>query len=217
MIWSLILAHFLGDFFLQTDWMARKKNNFWVLCLHVGIHFAVMVVLAGGTRSVIWPYLLLIAVTHLGQDSLKIFLTNLKQQARVPFFLIDQLLHIVIIWGAVEWFHVNHGPLPLFDKPVWAIIALAFLLVTNVWFITERIIFFENIEYKKNIDQTKYARMLSRAGLTSLFFLLRLWVFPGLILFLSAPYPRSEHRQRALLTDFSVSVFGMLFLLLALG
>ena len=217
MIWNLLFAHFLGDFLLQSDWIARKKTNFWVLTLHVGTILVLMLLLVGASWWIMWPYLLLIATTHIVQDRGKILLTKWKQRARVPFFFLDQLLHVVIIWAVVAWFNLQHPGLPAADKPAWVIIALVFLLVTNVWFITERVIYADDVEYVGSLNQTKNARMLSRAVLTSLLFLLRLWVFPGMALFLQSPYPLSPHRLRALLTDLCVSVFGVLFLILALG
>jgi hypothetical protein len=217
MVWNMLLAHSLGDFLLQTDWIARRKENFGVLCLHVGIVFAMMFLLAGEPRSVLWPYLLLIAVTHVAQDSLKISLTKLKQHARVPFFLLDQLLHLVIIVGVLAWFNATHGPLPEAGKPTWAILLLTGVLVTYVWFITERVIYADDKGYVENINQTKYARMFSRASGTGLFFLLRMWLFPGLFLFLSAPYPRSRYQKRAVLIDVCVCVCGLLFLIWALA
>ena len=217
MIWDLLFAHFLGDFLLQTDWIARKKGNFWVLGLHVAIVFALMFLLVGDVRALIWPYLLFIAVTHLVQDRGKILLTQWNQRARVAFFFLDQLLHIVIILGVLAWFNMQHGPLPASDKPYWAIIGLVLLLVTNVWFITERVIYADNIGYVESINETKHPRMLSRAVLTGLFFLLSLWVFPGLAFLYQAPYPYSSYQKRALLTDMCVSVFGVLLLLWALG
>jgi hypothetical protein len=217
LIWNLLLAHFMGDFLLQSDWVANRKTNFWVLVLHVGTVFGLMLLLVGNSRWAAWPYLLFIAAIHLLQDRLKIALTNWKQAARVPFFLLDQLIHYVVIVGVVTWFNASHPALSSFSKPAWIIYALALLLVTDVWFITERVIFADNPGYVTSLNQTKYVRMLSRAGLAGLFFLFGLWLSPGVALILPMPYPRSEYQKRAFLTDVCVSISGVIFLLLALN
>ena len=47
MFWSLLLAHFTADYPLQTRWMVMNKTRFWVLGLHVAIHFVTMLAVAG--------------------------------------------------------------------------------------------------------------------------------------------------------------------------
>ncbi len=217
MVWMILLAHFFGDFVLQTDWMVRRKEKYGVLILHAGIHFGLMFLLAGQLRYAIWPYLLLLALVHLGQDILKILLTNRRPHLAIQFFFIDQAMHYLIIWGVVAWFHMLNGQFSSSKKPFWAIVVIAYLLVTNVWFISERIFNLSNNGYLKNINETKFPRMLARSGLLSMFLLMRVWVLPGLAFIIPAPYPTSRYRQRALLTDLSVSALGMLFLFGALG
>jgi hypothetical protein len=217
MVWQILLAHFIGDFVLQTDWMIRQKQKPGVLTLHVSIHFGVMLLLAGQLRSAIWPYLLLIALVHLVQDILKILLTNRRPHLAIHYFILDQVMHYFIIWGVITWFHLMNDHISSPEKPFWIIVSLAYLLVTYVWFISERFINLSNAEYVKNINETKFSRMLARFGLLSLFLLVRGWVLPGLAFIIPTPYPTSKYQQRALLTDLSVSVLSMLFLLWALG
>ena len=68
MFWNLLLAHLIGDFLLQTEWMVRNRDKFWVLTLHASTHLMLMLVLIGKARSEYWPLLSLIAVIHLVQD-----------------------------------------------------------------------------------------------------------------------------------------------------
>jgi hypothetical protein len=213
MVWFILLAHFMGDFPLQTDWMIRRKQKPGVLILHVGVHFGVMFLLAGQLRSAIWPYLLLITLVHLGQDILKIFLTIRRPHLANQFFILDQVMHYLIIWGIVTWFHFLNGQLSSTEKPFWAIVAIAYLLVTYVSFISERVFSRSNDEYLMYINDTKFPRMLARSGVLSLFLLVRAWVLPGLAFIIPTPYPNSKYQQRALLTDMSISVLGILFLL----
>ena len=42
-IYVLLMAHFVGDFICQTDWMALNKSKRWdALALHVGVYSAVL-------------------------------------------------------------------------------------------------------------------------------------------------------------------------------
>jgi hypothetical protein len=217
MVWNLLLAHFLGDFVFQTDWMVRMRDKLWVLTLHASIHFVLMFLIVGQFRSVIWPYLLLIAVIHLSQDGLKNYLNKQKPSWTRPLFIIDQALHYIVIGAVVWWLQGLEGSISTPEKPVWVIVVIVYLLVTRVWFISERIFYFTHSDYVESINNTKNSRMLARAGLLSLFLVVRNMAPTGLALVLSNPYPISKFRQRALLTDISVSLLAMIFLFWALG
>jgi hypothetical protein len=216
MFWDLLLAHFLGDFVLQTDWMVKHRDNLWVLSLHASIHFVLMFLLAGQARSIIWPYLMLIAILHFIQDRVKNNITNKRKDWIEPGFILDQILHFVTIWAVVEWLQEGLGFTFPPQKPVGAIIGIAYLLVTYVWFIVERIFNFSNTEYLQNINNTKFSRMISRGGLISVFLLVWQRAIAGLAFIFPNPYPQSKFRKRAMLTDFSVSLFAMIFLFWAL-
>jgi len=215
--WTLILAHFIGDFLLQTDWMARNRDKFWVLTLHTSIHFGVMLLLIGNSRSEYWPLITLLSLIHMGQDALKIVLVQRRPDLSVLAFFLDQILHYSFIWVFIWVFQMGAGFMTLAQRPAWVMIAMAYLLVTFVWFITEKVLYQSKSDYVVNINETKYSRMVARAGMVSLFLFIRVWVIPGLAMVLPNPYSSSEHRKRFLLTDVSVSIFIILFLLWALG
>jgi hypothetical protein len=216
MAYTLILAHFLGDFPLQPNWMASRKSNFWVLSLHVSIHFIVMLLLVGQVRLLIWPYLLLLTLVHMGQDRLKVALTNLWPARTVFFFFIDQLLHYSAIWGLTVWIRALNPNLVNTQTRLWVIIAIAYLVVTYTWYISERVINHADAEYLKNIEETKIARMLARGGLVSLFPLVRAATLPYLAVLFSWPYPASIYRKRALFSDVGISLLVIIFLLVTL-
>ena len=217
MIWTLLLAHFLGDFPFQNNWMARCKWNVRVLSLHVSIHFVLMLLLVGASRNFLWPYLLLITLVHMGQDRLKIYLTDLWPKRLVLLFWLDQFFHFAVIWGIVTWVQTNQTPIITPRNSNWTIIGIAYLVVTYVWYICERVMHHADPEYLKNVEQTKLARMFTRSGLISFFFLIRGWVLPNTAFMLSWPYPESTYRKRALITDLSVSLIAFIFLFLTLG
>ena len=153
MIWNLLLAHILGDFPLQTDWIALRKGNFWVLLLHVSIHFVLMVVLVGPSRGLIWPFLLLLSLVHMVQDRLKIFLTAKWPNRMLHLFYVDQLLHIAAILGLVFVFQTIYPKMPQTQYAAWVIITISFLLVTFFWYISERVNNAAKIEYLKYIEE----------------------------------------------------------------
>lgn len=98
---KLILAHLIGDFFLQPNaWVKdkeRKKLKSGKLYLHVMIHVALIFIVF--LSFDVWKTALTIGVMHLIIDALKsIFQTH--KNARILFF-VDQVLHfssIVAIW-----------------------------------------------------------------------------------------------------------------------
>jgi len=217
MFWNLLLAHLLGDFVFQTDWMVKKRDNLWVLAWHASIHFVLMLFFAGQVRSVIWPFLLVLAIMHFLQDRIKINITNKRTDWVSKGFIIDQGIHYVIIWSVVYLFKNTTGSVEVAQKPSWVLVAIAYVCVSYVWFIIERIFNLSNLDYLQNINATKFSRMLSRTGLISLFLLLRTWTTAGMAIGFSNPYPQSEFRQKAMLTDISVSLIAMVFLVWALG
>jgi hypothetical protein len=212
MVWYLLLAHFLGDFLFQNEWMVRNRHKLWVLSLHASIHLALMVLLVGQPRSTIWPYLLLIALMHFSQDRIKIILIKKHPDWTRIAFIVDQALHYATLWAVSSWFQRAAGPFSVPEKPVWVIVAIIYLTVTFVWFISERVFNLSNVDYLVSINNTKFPRMLTRAGLVSLFLLVRNWSLPGLAIMLPNPYPQSKFRQRAVLTDVSVSILAAIFL-----
>jgi hypothetical protein len=217
MIWMLLLAHFLGDFPLQPDWMVRRKANFWVLFLHVFIHFVLMVFMVGQIREVVWPHLLLLNLVHMVQDRLKIALKDIWPSGMVLMFFIDQLLHYMAIWGLVAWIQTSNLSLDFEFHHTWAIVAIAYLVVTYTWYISERVINYANGEYLKTIEDTKIARMLARSGFISLFFMMRNWAPLNLAWLMTWPYPASNYRRRAIVSDLSISIIVIIFLFLTLG
>ncbi len=217
MVWALLLAHFLGDFPLQADWMIRRKANLWVLALHGSIHFVLMVLLMGGIRQQIWPHLLLLTLVHMVQDHLKILMTIRWPERMVFLFFLDQLLHYLAIWGFVSWIQATQELANIFGNQDWVIITIAYLIGTYVWYISERVISHSDNDYLEMVKETKIERMLARSGLISLFLLARAWMLPNLALALSWPYRASSFRKRAVVSDVSVSLGVIIFLFVALG
>jgi hypothetical protein len=98
-----IYAHLIGDFLLQTDWMARgKKFSSWVCFIHV-ITYMVPFLLT----SLNWWQLLFIGIQHFIQDRTDFVLWFMKNTGKDEFtmpphapwsvILVDSILHILFI------------------------------------------------------------------------------------------------------------------------
>lgn len=102
---KLILAHLIGDFFLQpTSWVKekeKKKLKSPKLYLHVLIHIALLFLILWDVSK--WPLILIIGLSHFIIDALKLTLQK-KKTKRLLFFL-DQLFHLLVII-AVYWIFV---------------------------------------------------------------------------------------------------------------
>jgi hypothetical protein len=120
LFFSLVLAHLIADFYLQTDDMViEKRKN---LRKHVVHHFFMTAIVLIGfwvfefnfenvLRNLLFP-LLFIVLTHLLVDYLKITqLNNIKikneeNMKRLGFFIVDQILHLgIIVFTCVLCFH----------------------------------------------------------------------------------------------------------------
>lgn len=217
MFWNLLLAHFTADFLLQTDWMVRNRDKFWVSILHGSTHFGMMLLLIGQARAEYWLIVFVIALIHTSQDAIKITLVRKHPDWTVPAFVLDQILHFGFIWVSIWGFQLESGTIAITQKTAWVMVAISYLFVTYVWFASERIFNLSKPDYVLNINETKYSRMLTRVGLVSIFQFVRSWVLPGLAVVLTNPYSSSKYRQRFLLTDIGISFFAMIFLVWALG
>lgn len=98
---KLILAHLIGDFFLQpTSWVKdkeRKKLKSGKLYLHVFIHVVLIFVVF--LSFDVWKIALSIGVLHFIIDALK-SLFQTRKNARILFFA-DQVLHfgsVILAW-----------------------------------------------------------------------------------------------------------------------
>ncbi|RZL56263.1 MAG: DUF3307 domain-containing protein, partial [Pedobacter sp.] len=98
---KLILAHLIGDFFLQpTSWVKdkeQKKLKSGKLYLHVLVH--VVLIFIAFLSFDVWKVALSVGLLHFVIDACK-SLFQTKKNARILFFA-DQVLHfssIVLVW-----------------------------------------------------------------------------------------------------------------------
>jgi hypothetical protein len=108
---KLILAHLLGDFFLQPNsWVLEKEKKKWQsgkLYLHIALH-TVLVFLVFGDVAV-WKLALAIGLLHGLIDIAK--LTFQTSKSKRIWFFIDQFLHLLTI--VVCWFFYSRPQLSI--------------------------------------------------------------------------------------------------------
>lgn len=94
---QLILAHLIGDFFLQkTSWVVSKEEDKWkspFLYIHVLIHGLLVMAIVGEES---WRIALFITLSHLAIDGAKLQMQ--EETTKRAWFFADQFLHLLVIW-----------------------------------------------------------------------------------------------------------------------
>jgi len=213
MFYYLLLAHLLADYPLQPDWVVSKKKHWGVLALHILIHFITSVIIvwifSSSTGLSTWPYLLLLAGIHLLIDSIKNRLSRIRSRwVKIPY-IVDQLVHVLSIIVISLLIEQHLGFIAFPTNPGWAVLAIAYLLATYVWYISERVLTYDKPVYRQSVINYSWSRMLFRAGLLT--GLLGLWILGEKILVapvvaMYLPYQAKQFGRRALLTDIAVTL-----------
>lgn len=217
MFWILLLAHLIGDYPLQPIQLLDAKKRTWGLLLHASIQFLMMVLLVGSLRTFIWPVLLVVAALHFFIDMAKVNLGGRHLGSAFQAYLLDQALHLLILLLATVWIGAI---LPAgMGQPdyAWAVYISGLLLVTYVWYTTEKVWASEDQDYLAEIEGSAIGRMLTRAAMLLLFLFLGRQAFIGLpMLAILIPYQSSAYRKRELATDFAVALVTAAIVLLGL-
>ena len=216
MFWFLLLAHFFADYPLQTNWIVVNKNRSWVLFLHVFIHFLISLIFVLIYAREVWPFVILLAIIHYLIDTGKYYFKKTRPNWVVAPYIIDQSIHLVSLVFIAELMGNYSGIPPYALKPLWLIVLIAYLAVTYVWYISERIIAFHEPAYFQQVVDKEWSRMFARAVFLSLSLIL--WfsfsntsvVMLGLFKF---PYKLQAFGVRALLTDLAIALAGAIFIL----
>lgn len=107
---TLLIAHLFADFPLQTNTLARLKEKHWMgLFLHVLVHIVIMALLLDqGGR---YRFLILgVGAAHFAIDGIKLLYPHVKG---IGYFLLDQTLHVAILYLAAAWAPRIWQPAPL--------------------------------------------------------------------------------------------------------
>ncbi|MCL6523819.1 MAG: DUF3307 domain-containing protein [Thermoflavifilum sp.] len=100
----LLIAHLIGDFFLQpTSWVLAREEKGWraiSFYIHLAIHVVLLWVLSGQWHFGLWA--LALGCVHgcidLGKTAMR------KQLSAASLFLVDQALHLLSLWIAARWY-----------------------------------------------------------------------------------------------------------------
>ncbi|PRP66765.1 DUF3307 domain-containing protein [Nonlabens agnitus] len=97
LFFKLLIAHFIGDFFLQTNDSVKSKEKRKIksvaLYVHVLIHGALVMILLWDIY--LWYIAVIIMASHLVIDLIKLYGTNKKNKRWL--FLMDQVAHVAVI------------------------------------------------------------------------------------------------------------------------
>lgn len=127
---TLLLAHLIGDFPLQTNKIFKWKNqNNLGLAIHVAIHLGVAAVLMQHPLQY-WPVLAVLGIAHFVTDWAKLRFPSQNQAAG---FVWDQLIHYATILLLSAW--VSDIPAVLPSVVMRIAVALTFIpaIMTFFW------------------------------------------------------------------------------------
>lgn len=157
---KLLLAHLIGDFFLQPQkWVKekeKKKLKSPKLYFHVLIHIAVTALILWDLT--LWPIVAIIGISHFIIDGAKLLIQ--KKKTKRPLFFIDQALHALVIVGC---YFFTFNTLQNFDIKFSE---QTLLLLTCLLFLTIPVsIIMKTIFLKWDISElTKNSKSLKDAG-----------------------------------------------------
>ena len=124
----LILAHLIGDFFLQpTSWVldkeVKKEKSIYLYC-HLGIHFLLAVAFVGKLDFIFFGVVL--TALHGLIDVSKLRLQNATNKRN--WFFADQILHLISVLGIALWYTKTEINIENIYNYFWIILtAVAFL------------------------------------------------------------------------------------------
>ncbi len=126
---KLLLAHLIGDFFLQplraVIHKEAHKAKSWFLYLHVALHFLLVLLFLWDLGY--WKIALIIAVSHYFIDLSKLYTNTWYKNKTMPF-LLDQLAHLVVLYVVAFYDNLPEHTIQWFTNLDWALItAIAFV------------------------------------------------------------------------------------------
>jgi len=129
---KLLLAHILGDFVLQPDnWIEGKQKDKLrskYMYYHIGVHL-LMIFFVLKFDFKYWLAILIITITHFLIDLIKVYLLNKKNTGYL--FIIDQIAHIAVLWGIVDYYEDFSLNIDIFSPNILLMI-VALTTVTKV-------------------------------------------------------------------------------------
>ncbi|MEZ4802483.1 MAG: DUF3307 domain-containing protein [Gelidibacter sp.] len=228
---KIILAHMIGDFFLQPQkWVEEKeikKLKSPKLYIHIFIHVVLLCIVLW--EFSLWKLILAIGLSHFVIDALKLILQR-KKTKRIWFF-VDQLLHVVSILVAYMLIIGKRFDFEaIWSEPILLLILLLLFLTQPVSIIMKTIFLKWDIktltEGNESLeDAGKYIGILERI-LVFVFVILNHWEAVGFLItaksvFRFGDLKESKHRKLTeyiligTLISFGIAIFvGILYKML---
>jgi len=169
---KLLLAHLLGDFIWQpnswvTDKEAKKHKSIY-LYFHILLHGILASIVVWEVQFI--PYAILIAVTHGIIDLIK--LNFQKNTTKRTWFIVDQILHLLVLTGIVFLYENKTIYMFWIDNRFWILIT-GFLFITKpISILIKTIISIWNPENSNNDSDNSLANAGNYIGILE-----RLFVF----------------------------------------
>lgn len=96
MLLKILFAHSLGDYFLQTDYLAMNKGkDNYILCIHAILYTFAVSLIFGNEISQLWYWLILL--THILVDYIKARGITPKAIGDKNALILDQSMHYLIL------------------------------------------------------------------------------------------------------------------------
>ena len=157
---KLLLAHLLGDFTLQRNsWVIdkeTKKHKSIYLYLHILLHGILAAILVGEIQFL--PYALLIAITHGIIDLIKLHFQ--KNKTKRSWFVIDQVMHILVLIGVVHLYKGETIHFLWLNNQFWVLFTGILFLTKPTSILIKTIISIWNPESQNSHNENS----LSKAG-----------------------------------------------------
>lgn len=216
MFWHLFLAHLIGDYPLQSEWLIENKRSLWGLTLHIAIHLAVTLFIVGSASAEVWPKILVLVLIHFLLDFTKsLFGSRWPKQGALQY-VVDQLLHILSIFLVSRWIESDLDASLLPVNTIWPIYTIGYLMVTYVWYITERLFTLGDETYQSELENQFWPRMITRAVMLTVFLFVGRSITIAVIgLAFQLPYLSGPNRRKTLVIDFVVSFVIAVFVILS--
>lgn len=139
---QFLLAHVLGDFVLQPKSLVEKRKvHIKYLLLHVAIHTLALIIIFSQTLLDHWYGIVFIVATHLAIDSLKIWYEHKWPTKPFRAFVIDQLLHLLMIAVVLIFYFPDYFHQLVLWSPVNLLYVLTVLVLVFVTPIIMRVFF----------------------------------------------------------------------------
>lgn len=164
-LFQWIFAHFFVDFVLQTSKMVKHKKEYkagsWLLYFHCLLHGLFIFILTPGPQA--WIIASIVAVSHFIIDLWKLY-----QRERSVYFIVDQLLHLLVLFALWIFFYspdnwVSQHWQALKQSHHFWIIATGYLVIT---FPLSLLLGFATSRWRKEVEEKKQnpSVSLSEAG-----------------------------------------------------